>query len=48
MTGFLQAHLSCLRGAWPARLELALGALEDIPVRSGVAEVAVPEDQRCV
>jgi hypothetical protein len=32
-------------GAWTARLELAVRALEDVPVRSGVAEVAVPEDQ---
>lgn len=39
---------SCLRGAWPATLELAFGALVDIPVRARGAAVAVPENQRCV
>jgi len=39
---------SCFSRARPAGLQLALLALEDEPVRAGVAEVAIPEDQRGV
>ena len=37
-----------LVGAWLASLELAVLALVDVPVRTGVAHVAVPEDERRV
>ena len=38
----------CLVGAGPAGLELAVIALEDEPVRAGLADAAVPQDQRGV
>lgn len=31
--------------AWSAALEFALRALVDVPMRAGVAEIAVPEDK---
>ena len=37
-----------LVGAGPAGLELAVVALEDEPVRAGLADAAVPQDQRGV
>lgn len=39
------SHRLCFVGARPARLELARLAFEDVPVRAGVAEIAMPEDQ---
>lgn len=39
---------SCLVRARPAGLELAMLALENVPVRPGVAHVAMPQDQRRV
>jgi len=37
-----------LVGTGPAGLELAVVALEDEPVRAGLADAAVPQDQRGV
>ena len=38
-------YLLRLRSTWTTRLQFALGALEDEPMRARVAHVAVPEDE---
>lgn len=44
-SSYLVNHRLCLVGTWPARLELARLAFEDVPMRARVTEIAVPEDQ---
>lgn len=44
---FLSSSL-CLAGAGLASLDFALGALVDEPMRAGVTEAAVPDDEGCV
>src|SRR5690349_9929845 len=41
------SHL-CLVGAGSTGLEFAMLAFEDVPVRTGVTQVAVPEYQGCI
>ena len=44
----LRRPLSSFGGAWIACLQFALCAFVNVPVWTGMAHVAIPEDQCCV